>query len=224
MLDVVISLLFFDSLPAAAVLAGAYPFYRRITKDLILKKELGEVRGQFLDAMQITGANLQTGYSIENAVSETVSELKRIYPEDACMVREFSYMRTQLALNRTAEELFLSLAERYRVEEIETFAQLFQTTRRTGGDLVLIVRNTAVSMRQRMETSREIETILSGKVMEQNVMSLMPLVILAYVRLSSPEFIRPVYHNPAGICVMSICLAVYAAAWMWGRKIVDIRV
>ena len=140
------------------------------------------------------------------------------------MVREFSYMRTQLALNRTAEELFLSLAERYRVEEIETFAQLFQTTRRTGGDLVLIVRNTAVSMRQRMETSREIETILSGKVMEQNVMSLMPLVILAYVRLSSPEFIRPVYHNPAGICVMSICLAVYAAAWMWGRKIVDIRV
>ena len=121
MLDVVISLLFFDSLPAAAVLAGAYPFYRRITKDLIQKKELGEVRGQFLDAMQITGANLQTGYSIENAVSETVSELKRIYPEDACMVREFSYMRTQLALNRTAENgspVFLTLSQSTAIEGI----------------------------------------------------------------------------------------------------------
>ena len=38
------------------------------------------------------------------------------------------------------------------------------------------------------------------------------------------EDITVMYHNPAGILIMSICLLVYFLAWLWGRKIVSIEV
>ena len=224
LLDAAVSFLFFDSGIVMLLLFSAYPFYRKACCTWQLEKQQRGMRGEFLDAMQILGNNLQTGYAIENAIAETVTELGRIYPRDAFIMREFTYMQAQLSMNRTAEELFSSLAARCRLEEIETFAELFVTTRRTGGDLISVVRNTSSSMRQRMETRKEIETILAGKVMEHRIMSLMPLFILGYVRLSSPDFLRPVYHTTAGICLMSVCLDVYTAAFLWGRKIVDISV
>lgn len=45
---------------------------------------------------------------------------------------------------------------------------------------------------------QEIETCLSGKVMEQNIMSLVPVLILAYVKISSPEFLDGMYGNLTG--------------------------
>ena len=71
---------------------------------------------------------------------------------------------------------------------------------------------------------QEIETCLAGKVMEQNIMSMIPLLILVYVKLSSPDFLEVMYGNITGTAVMGICLAVYAAAYFWGRSIVRIEV
>ena len=75
-----------------------------------------------------------------------------------------------------------------------------------------------------METVQEIETCLSGKKMEQNIMSLIPLLILAYVKLTSPEFIASMYGNPVGVIVMGVCLFVYVLAYFWGKRIVQIEV
>ena len=71
---------------------------------------------------------------------------------------------------------------------------------------------------------QEIETCLSGKVMEQNIMSLIPIFILAYIKLSSPEFLAAMYGNTTGVAVMSCCFVVYVAAYFWGRRIVKIEV
>lgn len=71
---------------------------------------------------------------------------------------------------------------------------------------------------------QEIETCLAGKIMEQKVMSMIPLMILAYMRLTSPEFLEVLYGNITGNIFMGICLAVYAIAYLWGKTIVNIEV
>ena len=55
-------------------------------------------------------------------------------------------------------------------------------------------------------------------------MSLMPAGIIVYLQMTSPGFLSVLYGNPFGIAAMSICLAIYAAAYWMGRKIVDIEV
>ncbi len=223
-LDGCVSYLFFCSWIAfVLLLPGAVLFLAEQRRSLQAKRAR-EMTQQFLDGIQMLAASLQAGYSAENALREAVRELQKVYEPDAFIVREFRFMDAQIRMSRNMEELFLEFGRRCAIEDIQSFAEVFLTAKRSGGDLLAIIRNTASCIRQKQETMQEIETCLSGKVMEQNIMSLIPILILAYIRLSSPEFLTAMYGNVTGVAVMSVCFVVYVAAYFWGRKIVRIEV
>ena len=71
---------------------------------------------------------------------------------------------------------------------------------------------------------KEIEATLAAKKSEQMIMSLMPAGIILYLQLASPGFLDILYGNPFGICAMTVCLAVYGAAYWMGKRIVEIEV
>ena len=79
-------------------------------------------------------------------------------------------------------------------------------------------------MGDKIDVKKEIETTLAAKKSEQAIMSLMPAGIILYLQVSSPGFLSVLYGNPFGICAMTVCLGIYAAAYWMGRKIVDIEV
>lgn len=182
------------------------------------------MRRQFLSGIQMVAASLQAGYSVENAFREALVELKKVYQAEDFIVREMEAITAQLDMNRSLEGLLLELGRRSGTEDIQSFAEVFLTAKRSGGDLLAIIRNTESCIRQKQETMQEIETCLAGKKMEQNIMSLVPILLLAYVKLTSPEFLEVMYGNLTGITVMSICFGVYVAAYFWGRSIVRIEV
>lgn len=70
---------------------------------------------------------------------------------------------------------------------------------------------------------REIEVCISGKRMEQMIMSLMPGAMILYMQLTSQGFMDVLYHNVAGI-VVTVCLGIYCLSFWMGRKIVRISV
>lgn len=188
------------------------------------KKRNDKLKKQFLDGIQLMSTALQAGYSAENALHEAVKELKKVYRADSYIIREFQQIETQIAVNRNLEILLMDFGQRSGIDDIQSFAEVFMTARRTGGDLLAIIRNTISCIQQKQETMQEIETCLAGKIMEQKVMSMIPLMILAYMRLTSPEFLEVLYGNITGNIFMGICLAVYAIAYLWGKTIVNIEV
>ena len=224
LLDACVSYLFFCSRIAFALLAPGVWLFLADQRRSLQAKRARDMTRQFLDGIQMIAASLQAGYSAENALREAVRELGKIYEPDAFIVREFSFMDAQIEMSRNMEELFLDFGRRSAIEDIQSFAEVFLTAKRSGGDLLAIIRNTASCIRQKQETMQEIETCLSGKVMEQNIMSLIPILILAYIRLTSPEFLSAMYGNVTGVAVMGCCFAVYVAAYLWGRRIVRIEV
>lgn len=224
LLDAAVSYLFFCSWIAFPILLPGIVLFQGEKRKEWQKRRQDRMKQQFLDGIQLMSASLQAGYSAENALRETAKELKKVYGAEACVVKEFQHINTQVAMNRNIEELLLDFGRRSGIEEIRSFAEVFLTARRTGGDLLCIIRNTVFCIRQKMETVQEIETCLSGKKMEQNIMSLIPLLILAYVKLTSPEFIASMYGNPVGVIVMGTCLFVYVLAYFWGKRIVQIEV
>lgn len=211
------ALVFFLLLP----LAGKFLKLRR---EACIKKRQRILTRQFLDGMQSVSVALVAGYSVETAFQEALKELGTMYEKDDMIVREFRYIVIQLGMNRSLEELLLNLAARSGIEDIRNFADIFAAAKRTGGNLISIIRSTVLMASQKEETRREIDTCLSAKKMEQNIMSIVPAAILVYVQMMSPGFLDGMYHNAAGVVVMSGCLAVYALAWYWGRKIVNIEV
>lgn len=179
---------------------------------------------QFKDAVLTASGSMQAGHSVENAFLEAEREIRSLYGRDSEMARELSLMRKGLKNQLPLEQMLLSLGERSHVEEIRDFSEVFAVAKRLGGNLKEIIRRTAELTGQRMETDREIQTMLSAKKYEQKVMMLVPFVLFGYIQLTSRGFFDILYHNAAGILVMTGCLVLYLAACVMARRLLDIRV
>ena len=161
---------------------------------------------------------------MENAIRETKKDLGLMYGPDASIVREFTRMVRQLELNVTAEQAWQEFASRTELTEVRSFVTVFTLSKRSGGDSIAIIRNAIRQISDRMDTEREIETILSAKRLEFHIMSAGPFGIVAYMKLSFPEFMGQLYGTVAGAVFMTFCLLVYAAAWRLGNQIIHIEV
>ena len=72
------------------------------------------------------------------------------------------------------EDLFLDLGKRCRVEDIENFASILYTAKRSGGDLGNVIQKVARMLGDKIDVKKEIESTLAAKKSEQMIMSLIP--------------------------------------------------
>ena len=179
---------------------------------------------QFKDALNSLSVAVQAGYSVENAVTACMKDMERMYPPEADIVREFHYIESRKKVSVPVEELFLGLGERSGIEDIENFAAVFSTAKRSGGDMDKIIQTSARMLGDKIDVRKEIETTLSAKKAEQMIMSLMPAGIILYLQLTSPGFLEVLYGNPFGVCAMTVCLGIYGLSYWLGKRIVDIEV
>ena len=66
--------------------------------------------------------------------------------------------------------------------------------------------------------------MLAAKSLEFQVMCMIPLGMVLYMRFTFPEFLSVLYGSAAGVMLMSVCLIIYIAAYYMGRKMVHIEV
>ena len=219
-----IAMLFYSRLWMMAVLFPlGMKYYERMIRQA---EEKGKRRfeRQFQDALQSLEAQLNVGYSMENAIKEVQRDLQIMYDRHTLIVREFTHMVRQLNLNVTAEAAWKDFAARVALPEVDTFVTVFSLAKRSGGDSILIIKNAVRQLGDKAEVKREIDTVITAKKMEFQIMSVIPLGIIGYMRLSFPEFMAGLYGNLPGAAFMSICLGAYIAAWKLGCKIVEIEV
>lgn len=174
---------------------------------------------QFKECILSVAASLKAGYAIENAFMESRKDMELLYGTDSLIYRELEQIRRGLVINITLEEQLFGLAQRSGGEEIEQFATVFLIAKRSGGNLPEIIQDSAELIGQRVDARCEMQTILSGRRMENNVMKLMPFAVLGYVGISYPGYFDMLYHNWQGAAIMTGCLAIYLAAYVLGEKI-----
>ena len=200
--------------------AMVYPAYR---KRVLAEKQKWMLMMEFKDVMDSMVSALVAGYSMENAVTEAYRDLMLLQGEETAMLQELQEIRQKLQLQHTLDSLLLDLGRRSGVEDIVTFAQIYATARRSGGNLVQVMKRTASNIGEKMEIQREIQTMIAGKKMEAACMMVIPLLIILYLQVCSPEFLQPLYGNPVGALFMTAALLIYIAGVVWSRHIMKIQ-
>ena len=193
-------------------------FYLKWQKNRMIRERRKNLNYQFKDALTSLSVAVQAGYSVESAVKTCVRDLERLYGKGTDIVEEFRYIESQQHISVPLEELFLDLGERSQIEDIENFASVFYTAKRTGGDMNRVIQKVSRMLGDKIDVKKEIEATLAAKKSEQMIMSLMPVGIILYLQMTSPGFLSVLYGNPFGIAAMSICLVIYAAAYWLGRR------
>ena len=100
-------------------------------------------------------------------------------------------------------------------------------SRKTVGNVrcsISVIRNAVKIISEKIDTEKEIHTMLVSKKLEFEIMCAVPFVIILYMKMTFGDFLEVLYGNTAGMIVMSICLAVYIAAYRLGRYIIRIEV
>ena len=224
MIVVAIAYLFYNSLIFCIFLCPFIPVYVTLRKKEDKEKRKSRKTTEFSDGMQAVSFALNTGYSIENAFAEAVLELQSLYGSDSSIVAEFRMIVNRIKRNENLEDIMDDYADEMNIDDISYFAEIFRYAKRSGGDIPAIIKQTARMIHEKSEVQMEIDTIISGRKMEQKVMTCIPLGILMYLRITTGSFVDMLYGNMIGIIIMTLCLIVYAASVFIAVKIVDIKV
>lgn len=223
-LVVIISQLFYQSFIASILLLPLLIYFFKNWNKQCIKKKKEEFQMQFKDSIQSMAAVLRVGYSVENAIKETLKELKKIYGTQAKIIKEYSYMIQQINMNIPVEKVLEEFARRVEQEDVQNFVTVFVMAKRSGGDSISIIKNAIRNICEKIEVKREIQTLMAAKKMEFQFMTVIPFGIIVYMKLTFSEFMKVLYGNTVGIIIMSICLCLYAVAYQIGKRIIEIEV
>lgn len=166
--------IYYRSWVAVILLIPAGVWYYIQLLDECIKRKEQEFLVQFKELIQTFSSLLNTGYSVENAVKESLKEMQIFYSDDAAILRELEIMVRQIRVQVPVEQAVEELSERTKLPDVESFAGVFVTAKRSGGNLMSIIRNTADQIGDKIDVKREIDTMLAAKKYEFQVMSVIP--------------------------------------------------
>lgn len=149
--------------------------------------------------------------------------MKELYGDNAAMYQELVQINQSVRYNMPIERLLEDFAARSGNADISSFSEVFSFAKRSGGNFETIIKGTEGHMRMRYETEREIQVMVASRKLEQKVMNFIPILILAYLKLTSADMLDSMYGNPAGILFMTGCLVAYAGAIVLANCILAIH-
>lgn len=220
----VVGYLFYHSIYAVVLMIPLFILVVRRQKKTHIKMRKMQLLYQFKEGITIVLSGLEAGYSIENAFEDACRELHQVYRKQTDIEVEFRHICKGIKLNEQLEVLLMDFAGRSGLEDVRNFADVFMISKHRGGDMITIIRSSIHIIQEKIDVNQEIDTMLAGKRLEQNIMNIVPLGILFYVNLTSPDFLSSLYGNLIGAFIMSGCLIVYAGAYMLGKRIIEVEI
>ncbi|GAB2535975.1 type II secretion system F family protein [Gracilibacillus alcaliphilus] len=221
-----ISYLFYDNMILSLVAACFGVFYPRFKKKDLRNKRKDELSLQFKEAISSLASSLAAGQSIENAFRDVLRDLKLLYPDDdTYIIKEFQLINRRIENGEIVERAIADFANRSDIDDIQNFSDVFITCKRTGGDLVEIIKRTADIITDKIEIQQDIKVLVSQKKFESKIMAIAPLGITLFLKMSSPDFVAPLYEfGTPGPVIMTVVLICVGCSLLISQKIMDIQV
>lgn len=219
-----ISVLFYNSFWGMCTFPAVWYVFGKYVNRRKEDKRRKRLNLEFKDYMYAVSNLLSAGYSIERAFLTGRKDVERLYGEESILKKELNAMEKRLSLQEPIEHILEDFAAESKSEDIETFVEVFCYAKRGGGDFLHIIAVSVGRLCDKMEVQEEIDTAIAEKKLEQKIMCVVPLGILLFFKVTSPEFIGVLYGNFLGNAIMTLALFLYGAAFFLGMKIMEVEV
>lgn len=192
----------------------------RFYRNHLLEKRNRELTMQFKDLLESLTNSFSAGKNTYDAFTDAYNDLGHMYREEDYIIRELDTILSGLANGHNIEDLLMDFANRSGLEDIASFANVFEVTLRQGANIKNIILSTRDIICDKIEAEMDIQTILAGNKNELNIMLVMPFVICLMLNMSGSESAD---NSLLNIVVKIGVLCVFVAAYQIGKKVTDIR-
>ncbi len=216
--------LFYRSIVLSLIFGLLFVFVEKYYCDYLLSKQKEEMRRQFKDLMYSLSSSVASGRYMREALLEAQKNLEMIYGDEALLVKELVGINKSIGASRESiEDVLYDFAERSANGDIRNFVEVYNICQETGGDIQRVISNTTEVILDKMQMQREIKTLMSQKQFEARIVSVMPLVIIIFLNLISPDYLTPLYETIMGKVIMSISLFGFVLACVWMFKLTEVE-
>lgn len=218
----VLGFLFYKNVLICLVISMIAVLYPKVRKRQLIRRRKEELRRQFKHALYSLSSALSAGKSVENAFRETGSDLVLLYPDPRTdMIRELNRINRRTENGEPIERSLLDFGRRSGIEDVKQFAESFAACKRTGGDLVEVMRRTSNLIGEKMDIEQDLSVLIAQKRFEAKALGFIPFVIVAFLSFSSPDYMQPLYEG-AGHLIMTAALLILAVSQWLARTIMNI--
>lgn len=212
------SYLFYHSvaLSMLASLGGVLaPRYRRAA---MLERRRNMLKLQFKEALYSLTSSLAAGRSLEGAFRTTLEDLRLLYPDaSAFILLEFQRICHLLDTGEPLERGLKSLAMRAGIEEIADFSEAVSTCKRSGGDMLVVMRRTSTIIGEKLGVESEIKVLIAQKRFEARIMMAVPFAFMLFLSLAAPDYMKPLYSLPGYVLLTAVLLILSLCFWTMHR-------
>lgn len=194
---------------------------RSVTESLKNRRDK-RLQKQFLDMLESLAASLSSGNTVALSFHNSLKDLRNQYGDGELIITELEEILAGMENGHTLEAMLSDFGKRSDNEDIQNFSNVISNCYRLGGDFNNVVRRTRDIISDKIAVSDEIDTKLTSNRLQLNAMCLMPVVLVGMLKTSSGSFSENL-SSVIGVVVTTIAIGIFIGAYLWGRKIIDIR-
>lgn len=206
-----------------AVGVSAGKMFLPIRQKQIIDKRRKVLRDQFRDMLEGLVTSLGAGNNVPDSFAAVYEDLKIQYEADAYIVKELEIILEGIRHNVPVENIIMDFGNRSGINDIKTFANVFNISYRKGGNIKDVIRNTHSIISEKIEIAEDIETTVTSGKLDQKIMLVMPIALISIIKFMSPEFAAN-FATPAGIVSTTIAVVCFVGAYFLGKTMLDIKI
>lgn len=200
----------------------ALKFFMKKVVESLKDRRAKKLQKQFMDLLENLSFSLSSGNTVNDAFLNARGDLLNQYNENDMIIIELNEIVNGMQNGKTLEEMMQSFGERSGNEDIENFGNVISNCYRLGGDFNSVVRKTRLILGDKVAITEEINTKLMSNKLQLNAMCIMPIILVAMLKVSSTSFAQNL-SSAVGVIVTTFAIGLFVAAYIWGQKIIDIR-
>lgn len=214
--------LFYHHVLISLLLVPGGIYAPRLLRNFLKKRRRAVLNLQFKQTLFSLSSSLSAGRSVENAFREAVQDLQMLDPDGGSdMVSELNIICARMEFGQPVEEALHDFSTRAGMEDVERFADVFSVCKRTGGDLVEVVRRTSSIIGEKLDIQQDIAVSIAQKKFEAKALLVSPLIMVIFMSLTAGDYMQPMYTG-AGIAISTLALAALFLCYLWTSKIMDV--
>ncbi|WP_240941361.1 type II secretion system F family protein [Paenibacillus sp. HB172176] len=210
--------LFYHSVAVSCLFAGLGLVAPRFRKRTLLKKRRQRLKLQFKEALFSLTSSLAAGRSLENAFRATLEDLRLLYTDPGTdILHEFQIICYRLENSDSLEQALSDFAERAQMEEISGFADTLSVCKRTGGNLLEVMKRTSTIIGEKLGVEGEIAVMLAQKRLEAHIMMTVPFIFLGFLGFAAADYMAPLYSGFGYVLLTGALILLLACFWLINR-------
>lgn len=197
---------------AVAVFAGARLVRRRGRRAADRSRD-----EQLPDVVAAVGAGLRGGLSLPGALAYARDEAEAPSREDLADLVD------RIGVGVPILEALRDWADRLGSEDARLLVGVLDLHHRSGGDLPIVLDGVVATLRERRAAEREVRALTAQARLSGAILGTLPIGFFAFLLLTSRHEMLGAIATPIGRAAVGIGLGLELAAFVWIRRLLEVR-